>query len=206
MTDVGYAPPRLTLPVGDRDQSEGLSGASTEVTTVVTRHIKPGRDKEYAEWLARMLQTVKKFPGYNGVTIVVPPGTDHDVRVVLYRFADKGSLENWENSPERKGLVSEVDNYATQTFNNASGLETWFQLPNTHSVVPPPKWKMAMVTFLAGSITSFVSHFILGPYLVSWPLVMTTLIFTAILVVTLTYFAMPNLTRTLRRWLYPGPR
>jgi len=115
-------------------------------------------------------------------------------------------MENWENSPERKKLVSEVDNYSTQAYNKASGLETWFQLPNTHSVVPPPKWKMAIVTLLAASITSFVSRSILGPYLDSWPLVLTTIIYTAILVLTLTYFAMPNLTKQLRRWLYPGPR
>jgi antibiotic biosynthesis monooxygenase (ABM) superfamily enzyme len=189
----------------DSVQWIGLS-EDAEVTTVVTRHIKPGRDKEYAEWFARLLDTIKKFPGYHGNTVVIPPGTDQDVRIVVYRFADKSSLENWENSPERKKLLSEVDNYSTQTYNKASGLETWFQLPNTDTVIPPPKWKMAIVTFLAASITSFVSRFILGPYLDSWPLVITTVIFTAILVLTLTYFAMPNLSKALRRWLYPGPK
>jgi uncharacterized protein len=65
---------------------------------------------------------------------------------------------------------------------------------------------MTIVTFRAAGVTSFLSRFILGPYLDGWPLVLTTLIFTAILVLTLTYFAMPNLTKALRRWLYPGPR
>jgi uncharacterized protein len=94
-----------------------------------------------------------------------------------------------------------VDNnyYSTQTYNKASGLETWSQVPNTRSVAPPPKWKMAIVTVLAASIMSFPSRFILGPYLDSWPLVLTTLIFTTMLVLGLTYFAMPNLTKALRR-------
>lgn len=178
----------------------------TEITTVVTRHIKPGRDKEYAEWFGRLLDAIRKFPGYRGNTVVIPPGVDPDVRIVVYRFADKSSLDKWEDSPERKKLLSEVDHYSTQTYSKASGLETWFQLPNTHSVVPPPKWKMAITTLLAASITSFVSHFILGPYLNSWPLAVATLVYTSILVLTLTYFAMPNLTKGLRRWLYPGPR
>jgi uncharacterized protein len=179
---------------------------STEVTTVISRHVKPGRDKEYSEWFGRILETMRKFPGYRGATVVVPGGTDQDARIIVYRFADNATMENWENSSERKNLLSEMENYAVQTYVKASGLETWFQLPNTHSVVPPPKWKMAAVTLLAASIVSFVSHFILGSYLGSWPLVVTTVIYSAILVLTLTYFAMPNLSRALRRWLYPGPK
>jgi hypothetical protein len=111
----------------------------TEVTTVVSRHIKPGHEKEYAEWLQRILDTMKKFPGYRGVTIVVPGGSDPDARIVLYRFADRTTMENWEGSPERKKLLSEVQDYATQMYTKASRMETWFELPNTHSVVPPPK-------------------------------------------------------------------
>jgi len=178
----------------------------TEVTTVISRHIRPGREKEYAEWFTRILDTIKKFPGYRGTNVVVPGGMDPDDRIVLYRFDDKTSMENWENSPERKMLLSEVENYATQIYTKATGLETWFELPNSHAVIPPPKWKMTAVAFLAASIISFASHFFLIPYLGAWPLLATTLIYTAILVLILTYFAMPNLTRVLRRWLYPSPR
>ncbi len=179
---------------------------TSEVTTVISRHIKPGHDKDYAEWFGRILDEIKKFPGYRGVTVVAPGGTDPDARIVVYRFADKTMMENWESSPERKKLLSEVENYATQIYTKASGLETWFELPNTHSVVAPPKWKMVAVTFLAASIISYVSHLILVPYFGAWPLDATTLVYVAILVLTLTYVAMPNMTRALRRWLYPGPR
>jgi uncharacterized protein len=177
----------------------------TEVTTVISRHIKRGRDKEYAEWFGRILEAMKGFPGYRGVTVVAPGGADPDARIVVYRFSDKTSMENWENSPERKKLLSEVEEYAVQVYNKASGLETWFELPNVHSVVPPPKWKMVAVTFLAAGVISFISHLILGSYIGGWPLAVTTVVYVAILVLTLTYFAMPNLTKALRRWLYPGP-
>lgn len=184
-------------------ESAALSEGS-EVTTVVTRHIKPGRDKDYAEWFGRMIQAVKAFPGYRGITSVVPGGSDRDLRIVVYRFADRESMERWEASPERKKLLEEVENYATQVYNKATGLETWFELPNIHSIVPPPKWKMAIVTFFAASIVSYLSHLILGPYVGGLPLEITTLLFTAILVAALTYLLMPNLSRVLRRWLYPG--
>lgn len=177
-----------------------------EVTTVINRHIKPGHEKEYADWFGRILDTMKKFPGYRGVTVVVPGEADPDARIILYRFADKTSIENWENSPERKKLLSEVENYATQIYTRASGLETWFELPDTHSVVPPPKWKMTIVVFVAATIVSFISKLVLGPYVADWSLLETSILYSIILVLTLTYFAMPNLTRLLRRWLYSGPR
>jgi len=176
-----------------------------EVTTIINRHIKPGHDKDYADWFGRILDTMKKFPGYRGTTAVVPGGRDQDARIVVYRFADKTTMDNWESSPERKKLLSEVDNYATQVYTKASGLETWFELPNTHSVVAPPKWKMAAVTLFAAGVISYISHLILGPYLNAWPLVATVIVYAAILVLTLTYVLMPNLSRLLRRWLYPGP-
>lgn len=181
------------------------SDQSGEVTTVVTRHVKPGHDKDYAEWFGRVIQTIKRFPGYRGVTSFVPPGPDKDARIVVYRFADKAAMDGWESSPQRKKLLEEVQNYATQVYSEATGLETWFELPNTHSVVPPPKWKMAAVTFVAATVISYLSRLILGPYVASWPLEITAPIFVAILVLILTYFAMPNLTKVLRRWLYPGP-
>ncbi len=177
-----------------------------EVTTVINRHIKPGHEKEYADWFGRILDTMKNFPGYRGVTVVVPRGTDPDARIILYRFADKTAMENWENSPERKKLVSEVENYATQIYTRASGLETWFNLPNTHSVVPPPKWKMAIVVFVAATLVSFISKLVLGPYVANWSLLETSILYSIILVLALTYFAMPSLTRVFRRWLYSGPR
>jgi len=187
------------------DSSYGQDVETAEVTEVVTRHVKPGHDKDYADWFARMIQTIRVFPGYRGITAVVPGGSDRDARIVLYRFANKTSMEKWDNSPERRKLLDEVENYAIQVYTKATGLETWFELPNTHAVVPPPKWKMAIVTFVPACLVSYFSRLILGPYLGSWPLAITAPLFTAILVLVLTYFAMPNFTRVLRRWLYPGP-
>jgi antibiotic biosynthesis monooxygenase (ABM) superfamily enzyme len=71
---------------------------ATEVTTVTNRHIKRGYEKEYTEWFGRMLNPINQLPGYRRVTSVVPGGSDPDGRIVLYRFADKTSMDKWENS------------------------------------------------------------------------------------------------------------
>ena len=76
----------------------------------------------------------------------------------------KAAMEDWENSPERRRLLCEVERYAIQTYAKSSGLETWFDLPNIHSVLLLQSG-MTMVIFLAAGATGFVSHLFLGPYL-----------------------------------------
>jgi len=74
----------------------------------------------------------------------------------------------------------------------------------TLSQSPPPKWKMAIVIFFAAYVISIASRNLLSPFIGEWSLFANTAIFSAILVVLLTYFALPILSRVFRRWLYPG--
>jgi antibiotic biosynthesis monooxygenase (ABM) superfamily enzyme len=88
----------------------------------------------------------------------------------------------------------------------STGLETWFTLPGlkTLSQSPPSKWKMAIVIFFAAYAISSISRSILNPFIGQWPILGNAVIYTAILVVLLTYFALPIVNRLLRHWLYPG--
>jgi hypothetical protein len=55
------------------------------------------------------------------------------------------------------------------------GLETWFTLPDLKTMVAPPKWKMAIVTFIgAYRICSLAQHF-LNLYLRQSPLLANTI-------------------------------
>ena len=122
------------------------------------------------------------------------------MRYVINRFADQASLDAWENSEVALSLIDEVSKYST--LKRVTGLETWFNLPNLKTISAPPKWKMAIVSFIAAYSISLVAHDILSIYLGQRP-VLTELLMTIILVIGLTYFAMPLLSRLLRRWLYP---
>jgi len=66
----------------------------------------------------------------------------------------------------------------------------------------PPKWKMAIVSFIGAYSISSMAHYVLNIYLGQRPLLIE-LLMTITLVIGLTYFAMPLLSRLLRRWLYP---
>jgi uncharacterized protein len=140
-----------------------------------------------------------------GVTTLSPEGVDSNLRYLVWRFDSAATLDAWENSDARNSLVEEVARYATQHYEKATGMETWFSLPGV-KVHPPPKWKMFTVTLMAAYAISLTARLILGPYLGDWPLFASNLIFTAILVATLTYFAMPRLGSLLRKWLYPEQR
>jgi antibiotic biosynthesis monooxygenase (ABM) superfamily enzyme len=176
--------------------------ASKEVTVVVNRKIKPSCEKDYDEWLRRFLILGRKVPGYLGTTTIMETNTDSTVRHIIHRFRDKASLDAWENSEELRKLIAEVDNYSTPYLQKATGLETWFTLPESKVIVAPPKWKMAIVAFIGAYCISSVAQYILSFFLGQRPLFFN-LFMNIILVIGLTYFAMPLLSRLLRQWLYP---
>lgn len=180
----------------------GMSSASDEATLVVSRRIKAGREKEYSDWLRRVIEAANEFPGYRGITTLAPQGFDSDIRYMIWRFDNQKDLEHWEKSDVRNKFVEEVKNYAEQRYDRATGMETWFSLPDMRRIVVPPKWKMFLVTLLAAYLVSLASHLLLIPVFGSLSIFLTTLIYSAILVGVLTYFAMPELSRLFRKWLY----
>ncbi len=175
----------------------------SEVTIVVSRKIKHGREKDYDDWLRRVLEFERKFHGYLGTIIIMDGGADSAVRHIIFKYTHKTSLNVWENSEERNKLIEEGNNYSTPYLQKATGLETWFTLPNTKAIVAPPRWKMAKVAFIGAYCISSISRFILGFFFEQWPFIIN-LLMTISLVIGLTYFAMPLLSRLLHRWLYPN--
>jgi uncharacterized protein len=163
-----------------------------EVTTVICRRVRPGHEKDYNDWIRGYLTLERKAPGYLGTTIIIPGGSKSPLRYIIRRFVDKAAMERWDNSEESLRLLKEANDYSTRHYDTSTGLETWFTFPDlkTLSQSPPPRWKMAIVIFFA----AYAIRPILG----------NAVIYTALLVVSLTYFALPIANRMLRHWLYPG--
>ena len=182
------------------------SDYQNEVTSVICRNINPGYEKDYDNWLKRFMALQRKAPGYLGVTIIIPGSSKSSMRYIIRRFSDKVSMETWDNSKEAVKLIEEVNNYSTRHYEQSTGLETWFTLPGLKSLSqsPPPRWKMTIVIFFAAFAISSASRYILNPLIGQWPIFGNAIIFSAILVISLTYFALPIVNRLLQRWLYPG--
>ena len=197
------------------EQSE--QGTDSSVTWVVQHHVRPDRQRDFEEWLKGIAEESAHFRGHEGMTILRPSeGGPHPEYVVVVRFATYDDLHRWEQSTQRAHWMGLLEPMVLErpTYRTASGLETWFKLPGHTVVVPPPKYKMAVLVFVALIplillVVSLLDEAVSDqPYLAASvelgpDFFVRTMVSTLIVVVLMTWVAMPLLTRLAGRWLYP---
>jgi antibiotic biosynthesis monooxygenase (ABM) superfamily enzyme len=71
--------------------------------------------------------------------------------------------------------------------------------------VPPPRHKMAILTWPGAWALITLILWALGPAMDTWPLPLRTLVVSVLMVVGLTWVVIPYLTRTFAGWLAPTP-
>jgi antibiotic biosynthesis monooxygenase (ABM) superfamily enzyme len=172
------------------------------VTVVWNWTIKPGKEAAFEHMMHDIHKVAKTFPGHMGVTTLQSPVQQGNFQTIL-RFDNTIHLENWLRSDIRHKLVERLSEIAhASNASKANGLETWFDIPG-QKVIPPPKWKMAIVTFIAIYPLSLLYGLFLAPNIVSWPVAVRSLFLPIFAPILLTYLFMPFLTqRVLKRWLY----
>ena len=181
----------------------GPDAGSQPVTTTVTRHVKPGHEAAYEQFLEAIISAARQFPGHLGVEVFRPTGPAGEYRIV-YRFDSDEHLSAWLDSDERAAWLQRAEPHVIGPMRTSfvTGLETWFTLPGQAGTAPPP-YKMALLTWMTifPLITATVA--ITGPLLKALPLTLRLGITTALTVPLMTWVVMPRVTRLLRRWLYP---
>jgi uncharacterized protein len=172
-------------------------------TSVITRVVKPGKEKAFEKWLHGISQEAAKFPGHISATIFRPPAGARKYTIVL-QFDSDENLQSWLRSAcrrhwiERVRALEEVPEHREE----ATGLEHWFTLPGNPES-PPPRHKMALLVSLAAYPTVLVLHVILSPIVSRVPYPVGALIGSVCLVLVLTYVVLPRVTRVFHGWLYP---
>ncbi|WP_334151740.1 hypothetical protein [Microbacterium sp.] len=73
-------------------------------------------------------------------------------------------------------------------------------------MTPPPRWKMAIITWLAVYPLITALLLLLGPLILGLPIPVITLILSVTLVALLSFVVMPLLTRAFQPWLRQGAR
>jgi antibiotic biosynthesis monooxygenase (ABM) superfamily enzyme len=76
----------------------------------------------------------------------------------------------------------------------------------TPKQAPPPRHKMALLTWSGAWALITLILWLLGPMTASWPLPLRTLLISVLMVVGLTWVVIPFLTRTFAAWLAPAQR
>ncbi|MFP5332767.1 MAG: antibiotic biosynthesis monooxygenase [Acidimicrobiia bacterium] len=82
-----------------------MSGPSP--TIIVSRRVKPGMEREFERWNARIRALAESFPGHLGSEAQPPDEAHPDEWMIVYRFATADQLEEWMTSPERQSLLEE---------------------------------------------------------------------------------------------------
>ena len=84
-----------------------------------------------------------------------------------------------------------------------TGLETWFTLPAKPGMLPPPRYKMVLVSGLAIFGLNQLLTVLPLAWLAQLPSVLRLLILVLLTTTLMTYVVMPRLTKLLAGWLYP---
>ena len=171
----------------------------------ITRRVRPGCEAEFQQALREFFQTSFAHGGVLGASMLTPPpGSDSREFGILRTFADEKERDAFYDSPmfkaweERARTLTEGE----AVYRQLHGLEAWFRSPHG----PPPKWKMAVATFIGVFPLAMILNLTIGPVIREWPFVPRNAVFNACVVALLSWVVMPVVTRLLHGWLQPETR
>lgn len=172
------------------------------IHVAITRRVKPGCEAEFQAALREFFQSSYAHGGVLGTTMIVPsPGSESREFGILRTFASEKERDDFYASPIFKAWEKKCQTLTESnswTYRPLHGLEAWFRSPH----LPPPRWKMAVVTFLGVFPVATALSLTLGPAIRSWHFLLGNAVFNLCVVALLTWIVMPLVTRTLHPWLH----
>lgn len=175
------------------------------VHAVITRTVKPGCEEPFEKAILNFFADAQKHEATLGAQLLRPlPGTQSRTYGIFRSFdSEQDRAEFYESdrfNQWQKAVAPLVeDEYSRRDLN---GLEAFFTEPSHE--LQPPRWKMALVTWLGVWPTVFGVTLLGGKWLLSgWPFWLAVGIETLVVVAVLTWGVMPVLTRMMKSWLIP---
>ena len=157
--------------------------------------------------MAGMQAAAASFPGHMGGFLIPPEQAEQGCYRVLFAFDTDAHLQDWTQSRERQRWLRRIADvtHGDAAMRVMSGLETWFELPAARTKSPPPRWKMAMVTWMGIFPLVLLTSHTIAPLLGSLihPLLATSIV-TGLITVAMTWVVMPALVPLFSNWLYPA--
>lgn len=185
-------------------QEEHRAGA---VSAVISTRVKPGKEAEYRAWERKIAAAQSKAPGIQGYRFEPPvPGVQQDY-VAYLRFDSEANLNAWLESPERKKLVEESNEFVEEFHARMvrTGFEQWFREAAGPGAAPLPVWKMDMLVLLMLYPVVFLWSIYIGfPYLGKMSFALS-LFLGNIFSVGLTGVMVPWVANRFGWWLTPAP-
>jgi len=171
----------------------------------ITRRVKIGCEAEFQNALREFFRSSFAHGGVLGATMLVPPpGSDSREFGILRTFANEQERDGFYASAlfkEWEARCAPLTEPSSWTQRPLHGLEAWFRSPHN----PPPRWKMAVATYLGVFPVAMLLNVTLGPLIREWHFVARNAVFNAAVVTLLAWIVMPVVTKCLRGWLQPAP-
>lgn len=174
------------------------------ITVVVRRRVKPGREVEFEAAMREFIGFALAAPGHLDIHVLRPAGTGPADYTVVDKFATAEARHAFKESSayqewmERLKALTEGD----PQIEEMGGLAGWFTLPERPNAKPPPKYKMAFVTFLGVYPLATVLSRFFGNLLSAWHPLLLGVVVNVAVVGMLAWVVMPLLTRIFARWLF----
>ncbi len=176
----------------------------TEISSVVvTRRVKPGCEDAYETLLNGLLEDSKKLHGFLGAQVLRPDVSSHGEYHITLRFDSEKARKQWESSADRQGWVEGMKALAEEpTVRVLTGLEAWFTLPADGHTKVAPKYRTAVVVWIAIFPTVLLLSTLVARLPLALPRVLSVFVITMISVPLAVYVLLPRLTRFLASWMY----
>jgi uncharacterized protein len=175
------------------------------VTVDIVQVVKTGSEASFEALLTKLISASENFEGHLGSNVFRSSNQDNlsEYRII-FKFNSLKNLRTWENSEIRHRLLEKAKPLliGDVKWQVITGLETWFTLSAKGAILPPPRYKMVIITFLAAYPTTTLVNFLLQPLRVL-PAPLLSFIGTLVLLSSMTYIIMPRMTKLFAKWLYP---
>jgi len=182
---------------------------SINVATIHT--VKLGREQGFEKAVLNYFGNSFRESATKGALLIRPlPGSDSRTYGILRSFANQQDREAFYKSDSFIQLQQDLKPYVEEDYSRRElhGLEAFFYDPS--AVQHPPRWKMALATWLGVWPTVYVVSSLLRSQVSGWPSFLATGLVTFFVVLALTWGVMPALTRLMKPWLLrpadPSPK
>jgi antibiotic biosynthesis monooxygenase (ABM) superfamily enzyme len=169
------------------------------VDILILRRVKPEQAAAFQRALRAWVPASVEHPGHLGVFLVEPgPGTcEHGA---LLRFRTREDWEAFCNWPPYQRFLAEIRPMLEEEprIEPLHGFEAFFR-----GAAPPPRWKMAVLTWIGVCGMVWLMSTGLGAVNGGWPRWVSFLATNALVVAGLAWVVMPALTSLAALWLKP---
>ncbi|MEO1617582.1 MAG: antibiotic biosynthesis monooxygenase [Planctomycetota bacterium] len=179
----------------------------TMVHCAITRVVREGKEAEFEDALKRFVAKSLDHHGTTGAHLLRPTKASRPREYgILRSFRSEKHMHDFYASDLFTQWQSEVKELVEgePIHRRLHGLEAFFRGDGTKA--PPPRWKMAFVTWLGVFPVVLLWSRALPPFLQPLHPIVVTAVVTGVAVITLTWLVMPFLTRCFAGWLFSKPQ